>query len=421
MKFLHDILEKQKPMFEKGGKLEKFYYLFEAGESFAFTPSTTTPTKGTHIRDAIDLKRMMMTVVIAMVPALLFGIWNVGYQHFLATGKPDATLLEIVMIGAIQVLPIVIVSYTAGGIVEVIFAIIRKHPINEGFLVTGMLIPLTMPPDIPLWQVAVATIFAVVIAKEAFGGTGMNILNVALTARAFLYFAYPTDISGTVWTYLGGKTKVDGYTGETALSLASGAEGIMGLKEKSAATSTTAIDAFSKVTENWTGAESMFSLKNMFIGIIPGSIGETSALMAIIGAVILVVAGVASWKIMISGVVGAIAMGLIFNGFAGMLPDDTQYAVAFMKLPSYYHLIMGGFAFGIVFMATDPVSAAQTETGKWVYGFFIGLLTVLIRVFNPAYPEGIMLAILLMNVFAPLIDFYVIQANKNRRLKRIHV
>ncbi|AFM04808.1 NADH:ubiquinone oxidoreductase, Na(+)-translocating, B subunit [Bernardetia litoralis DSM 6794] len=409
MKFLHDILEKQKPMFEKGGKLEKFYYLFEAGESFAFTPSTTTPAKGAHIRDAIDLKRMMMTVVIAMIPALLFGIWNVGYQHFLAIGNPDAALLEIIMIGAIQVLPIVIVAYTAGGIVEVIFGIIRKHPINEGFLVTGMLIPLVMPPDIPLWQVALATVFAVVIAKEAFGGTGMNILNVALTARAFLYFAYPTDISGSkVWTYLGGESTVDGYTGATALSIAAEAKG-------------SAVTALSEATSSWAGAESLFSFNNMLIGVIPGSIGETSALMALLGAIILVGAGVASWKIMASGVVGALVMGLIFNFAGGSLSADTTYAAAFMQMPSYYHLVMGGFAFGIVFMATDPVSAAQTETGKWIYGFFIGLLTVLIRVFNPAYPEGIMLAILLMNVFAPLIDFYVINANKNRRLKRSHV
>lgn len=352
---------------------------------------------------------MMMTVVIAMIPALLFGIWNVGYQHFLAIGNPDAALLEIIMIGAIQVLPIVIVAYTAGGIVEVIFGIIRKHPINEGFLVTGMLIPLVMPPDIPLWQVALATVFAVVIAKEAFGGTGMNILNVALTARAFLYFAYPTDISGSkVWTYLGGESTVDGYTGATALSIAAEAKG-------------SAVTALSEATSSWAGAESLFSFNNMLIGVIPGSIGETSALMALLGAIILVGAGVASWKIMASGVVGALVMGLIFNFAGGSLSADTTYAAAFMQMPSYYHLVMGGFAFGIVFMATDPVSAAQTETGKWIYGFFIGLLTVLIRVFNPAYPEGIMLAILLMNVFAPLIDFYVINANKNRRLKRSHV
>lgn len=400
MKFLHDILEKQKPMFAKGGKLERFHYLFEAGETFAFTPATTTPPKGAHIRDAIDLKRMMMTVVIAMVPALLFGIWNVGYQHFLATGNPNAALLDILTVGVIQVLPIVLVAYTAGGIVEVIFGVIRKHPINEGFLVTGMLIPLVMPPDVPLWQVALATVFAVVIAKEAFGGTGMNILNVALTARAFLYFAYPTDISGEVWTYLGDAAKVDGYTGATALSIAADAK--VGTVDA----------ALQAATSSWAGAEGLFSFNNMLIGIIPGSIGETSVIMAVLGAIILIAAGVASWKIMVSGVVGALVMGLIFN-FAGSTP--------FMQMPSYYHLVMGGFAFGIVFMATDPVSAAQTETGKWVYGFFIGLLTVLIRVFNPAYPEGIMLAILLMNVFAPLIDFYVIQANKNRRLKRIHV
>jgi Na+-transporting NADH:ubiquinone oxidoreductase subunit B len=389
MKFLHDIFEKQRPNFDKGGKYEKYLYLFEAGETFIFTPATVTKTRGVQVRDAIDLKRLMMTVVIAMVPCLLFGMWNVGHQHFLATGK-EGDLMAKLLIGLKVTLPIIIVSYTAGGIVEAIFAVIRKHPINEGFLVTGMLIPLVMPPTIPLWQVAVATIFAVIIAKEAFGGTGMNILNVALTARAFLYFAYPTDISGSVWAYLGGaKPGVDGYTGETALALAAAATKDSNL-----------VDTLNKAN---------MSFMDMFYGTIQGSIGETSALMCIIGALILIASGVASWKVMVSGVLGALAMGYIFNA-AG--------ANAFMSLPPHYHLVMGGFAFGIVFMATDPVTAAQTETGKWIYGFFIGVFTVIIRVFNPAYPEGIMLAILLMNVFAPLIDHYIVEANKKRRLNR---
>lgn len=401
MKFLKNILDKQRPMFEEGGKLHNFYYLFEAGETFMFTPDHTAGKRGAQVRDAIDLKRMMFTVVIAMVPALLFGIWNVGHQHFLAIGNTDASLMDKVLIGAQLVVPIILVAYTAGGLVEVVFGVIRKHPINEGFLVTGMLVPLVMPPTIPLWQVAVATIFAVVIAKEAFGGTGMNILNVALTARAFLYFAYPSEISGDkVWTYLGEGTKtIEGFTGATPLALAAAAGG----KGQPA----TAMESLAQATSSW--APDMYSLQNMFIGIMPGSIGETSALMAIIGALVLIATGVASARIMISGVVGALVMGFIFN-MAG--------ANEFMKLGAHYHLVMGGFAFGIVFMATDPVSAAQTGVGKIVYGFLIGFLTVIIRVFNPAYPEGIMLAILLMNVFAPLIDNYVVEANKKRRLKR---
>ncbi len=394
MNALRKILDKQKPLFEKGGKFEKFYYLFEANDSFLFSPNTTTNGKGAHIRDAIDLKRMMMTVVIAMIPCLLFGIWNTGHQHFLFTGQ-TATFLDKVLLGAKLVLPVVIVAYAAGGIVEVIFALIRKHPINEGFLVTGMLIPLIMPATIPLWQVALATVFAVIIAKEVFGGTGMNILNVALTARAFLYFAYPSQISGDVWTYLGETPMAEGYTGATALAIAA--------ETTVTQTSTNLVETLN------TANNGMFTFANMFWGFIPGSIGETSTLMAIIGAAILILTRVGSWKIMLSCVIGALFMGGIFN-LVGANP--------FMALPSYYHLVMGGFAFGVVFMATDPVSASQTETGKWYYGFFIGVLTVLIRVFNPAYPEGIMMAILLMNVFAPLIDYYVIQANKKRRLKR---
>ena len=403
MKFLRDILDKQKPMFQKGGKLEKFHYLFEAGETFMFVPNEVTPKKGTQIRDAIDLKRLMMTVVIAMVPCLLFGIWNVGHQHFLAYGL-EASFLEKIFIGSKQVLPIVLVSYVAGGLVEVVFSTIRRHPINEGFLVTGMLIPLIMPPNIPLWQVFIATVFAIVIAKEVFGGTGMNILNVALTARVFLYFGFPSDISGDVWTYYGeDKELVSGYSGATPLAIGAGTVGV-----EESATVVNLMDEYSAQISN----NNFYSFENMLIGSIPGSIGETSTIMCIIGALILIFTGVGSWKIILSVFLGAYFMGWIFN-LIGLNE--------FMSLPPHYHFVMGGLAFGAVFMATDPVSAAQTETGKWIYGFMIGLLTVLIRIFNPAYPEGIMLAVLFMNVFAPLIDFYIVDANKKRRLKRATV
>lgn len=403
MKFLHKILEKQKPMFEKGGKLEKLYYLFEAGETFMFSPASTAGNKGVQVRDAIDLKRMMMTVVIAMVPCLIWGIFNVGYQHHIAIGEATSFFsLDNLLFGSRWVLPIVLVSYAAGGLIEAVFAVIRKHPINEGFLVTGMLIPLIVPPTLPLWQVALATVFGVVVGKEIFGGTGMNVLNVAMTSRAFLYFAYPLQISGEVWTQMAGKTAVDGYSGATALAVANN----------------TSIQGTESVVEGLTQANNVlaspfggdfFSFQNMLIGGIPGSIGETSTIMALIGALILIATGVGSWKIIVSVFAGAFAMGTIFN-LAG--------ANEFMLLPAHYHLVLGGLAFGAVFMATDPVSAAQTETGKWIYGVLIGMLTVVIRVLNPAYPEGIMLAVLFMNVFAPLIDFYVVQANKKRRLAR---
>lgn len=401
MKVLRNIFDNNKALFEKGGKYERFHPVYEALDTFLFVPNITAPSQGAQIRDAIDLKRLMMTVVIAMVPCLLFGIWNVGHQYYVAnvTADPtlaaEATLLNKIVIGLWIVLPVVLVSYTVGGIIELIFAVRRGHSVNEGFLVTGMLIPLVMPPTIPLWQVAVATAFAVLIAKEVFGGTGMNILNVAMTARAFLYFAYPGDMAGDslVWIYTGAKevAAVDAYGGATALSHA-------------ADPSTT--DAMAKLTEFG------FTFQNLFLGFTPGSIGETSTLMVLIGAVILIATGVGSWRIIVSGFVGAYLMALLFNGLAG------SGANAFMALPAHYHLVIGGIAFGIVFMATDPVSATQTEQGKWIYGFLIGALTVLIRVFNPAYPEGIMLAVLLMNVFAPLIDYFVVNANKNRRLKR---
>jgi Na+-transporting NADH:ubiquinone oxidoreductase subunit B len=397
MQFLRNQLDKLKHNFEKGGKLEKYYYAYEAFDSFLFSPNTTTSGKGAQIRDAVDLKRLMMTVIVSMLPCLIFGIWNVGHQHFIAIGQADAATADKLWVGLVQVLPIIIVSYGVGLGIEFVFSMLRRHPVNEGFLVTGMLIPLVMPPDIPLWQVALATAFAVIIGKEAFGGTGMNVVNVALTARAFLYFAYPTNMSGSVWTYLGDGTRVAGYSGATPLAIAAESTGNV----------VADLDAFGA---GW--FDGVYSFWNMFIGIMPGSIGETSTLMCLIGAAILIITGVGSWKIMFSVVAGAYGMALFLN-LVGTSP--------FTQMPAHYHLIIGGLAFGAVFMATDPVTATHTETGKWIYGFLIGIFTVLIRVFNPAYPEGIMLAILLMNVFAPLIDYFVVSANKKRRMSRATV
>lgn len=397
MKFLRDALDNIKPHFEKGGKYEKYYYVFEAHDTLLFAPNHTTAAKGAHIRDAVDMKRMMMTVIIAMLPCLIFGMWNVGNMHFLATGVADATLMDKLLIGAFKVVPIVVVSYVVGLGIEFTFATINRHPVNEGYLVSGMLIPLVMPASIPLWQVAVATAFAVIIGKEVFGGTGMNILNPALTARAFLYFAYPTDISGDVWIYLGDVAKVDNYSGATVLAIANDA-------------SSAGVNVLESLSNSF--IEGMYEPMSLFIGTIPGSIGETSKLMILIGALILIITGVGSWKIIVSTLGGAYLMGLFLNLVA---------VNPYMEMPAYYHLLAGGLMFGAVFMATDPVSATHTETGKWIYGFLIGIFTVLIRVFNPAYPEGIMLAILLMNVFAPLIDFYVVEANKKRRLNRAKI
>ncbi len=399
MKFVRNIFEKNKPPFEKGGKLEKFMPAFETFETLFFVPNHVTRSKGAQIRDAVDLKRMMMTVIISMVPCLLYGIWNVGYQHGLATGQ-SLDFFQQILIGVMTVLPIVVVSYAAGLGVEFFFAIKNGHALEEGFLVSGMLIPLVLPPTIPLWQVALATIFAVLIGKEVFGGTGMNILNVALTARAFLYFAYPSQISGDVWTYLGDKSTIDGYTGGTSLAIAN----------EASVAGTNVIQALNSA--NTSVSADFFSFSNLFFGFIPGSIGETSALMALIGAAILIYTGVGSWKIIVSVFGGAYLTALLFN-----IIGANEY----MLIPAHYHLVIGGLAFGAVFMATDPVTASQTEKGKWIYGILIGVLTILIRVFNPAYPEGIMLAILLMNVFAPLIDFYIVKANKQRRIQRATV
>ena len=393
MNFLQKKFDQIRPHFEKGGKWEKFYPIYEGHRTIFFMPNLVTGRKGTQIKDGIDLKRMMMTVIISMIPALIFGMWNVGHQHFMATGA-ERPFFDELIVGAWKVIPIIAVSYAAGLSTEFCFCIIRQRPVEEGYLVTGLLIPLVMPPTIPLWQVAMATVFAVVIGKEVFGGTGMNVLNVALLARAFLYFAYPSQISGDVWTYIGDKDPVDGYSGATILAY--GAEAV--------ASNT---NMFDLVNDHWHSG--MFDFWNMFLGIIPGSIGETSTLMCLIGAFILIATGVGSWKIIVSVFLGAYAMGALFNVFGGN---------SFLEMPPHYHLVIGGLAFGAVFMATDPVSAAHTETGKWIYGLLIGVITVIIRVINPAYPEGIMLAILFMNIFAPLIDFYVVEANKKRRMRR---
>lgn len=381
MKALRSLIDKIKPNFEKGGKLEAFHSTFDAFETLLFVPNHVT-VKGSHIRDHIDMKRTMIIVVMALMPALLFGIWNVGYQNALATGS-EIAFWPMVIYGLIKVLPIIVVSYVVGLAIEFIFAQVRKHEVNEGFLVTGMLIPLIVPVDIPLWMVALATAFSVIIGKEVFGGTGMNIFNPALLARAFLFFAYPSHMSGD-YVWVSGLTKgegiIDGFSGATPLANAAAYQ-------------------FDKIP----------SAMDMFLGFIPGSIGETSALAILLGALVLIISGIGSWKIMLSTVVGGLAMGFIFNAFA---------VNPFMEIPAWHHLIMGGFAFGAVFMATDPVSASQTEKGKWIYGFLIGLFAVLVRVVNPAYPEGMMLSILLMNAFAPLIDHYVIEANIKKRKKR---
>ena len=384
MKGLRNYLDKVKPNFEKGGKFEKLHSFFDAIETLMFVPNKVTKS-GSHIRDSIDMKRTMIVVVLAMVPALLFGIWNTGNFHYQALGViQEKTFWEIFGFGLLKVLPIIIVSYATGLTIEIIFAQIRHHDVPEGFFVTGMLIPLIMPVDVPLWMVSVSTIFAVIIGVEVFGGAGMNILNPALTARAFLFFAYPAFMSGDkVW--IAGLAKdpnvVDGFSGATVLG-----------------------NLAQHVTDK------MPSDLNAFLGFIPGSIGETSKLAILIGAIILIYTGVGSWKIIVSTIAGGLFAGILFQVFA---------ANDYMALPFYKHLLYGGFAFGAVFMATDPVSAAQTEKGKYIYGFFIGVLALVIRVLNPAYPEGMMLAILLMNVFAPLIDHYIVEANIKRRLRRL--
>ncbi|MFH2203882.1 MAG: NADH:ubiquinone reductase (Na(+)-transporting) subunit B [Elusimicrobiota bacterium] len=392
MKFILEKLEEMRPKFEKGGPFEKFYPLYEANETFLFSPPDLTK-KGPHVRDALDMKRLMSVVVLALVPCLLFGTYNIGFQALTAKGLP-ADVVSCILTGLRSILPIIIVSYAVGGAWEVLFSIVRKHEINEGFLVTGLLFPLTLPPTIPLWMVAVGISFGVVIGKEVFGGTGMNILNPALTARAFVFFAYPASISGDkVWTYIQpAKDKlIDGFSGATPLLAASNAVGPRAIETLEAAG---------------------FTLRDAFIGRIPGSIGEVSTLGCLIGAAILIITGIGSWRIMAACVIGAIGMSSLVANLAG--PESS----ALMSLPYTWHLCLGGFMFGTVFMATDPVSAAGTKFGQWVYGILIGVICILVRTINPAYPEGMMLAILFMNVTAPLIDYLVIQTHFKSRAAR---
>ena len=374
-------------LFERGGKLGFLHSSVDAFDTFLRVPGTVT-SKGAHVRDAVDLKRIMIIVVVALIPAALFGMWNVGYQHCLATGETWG-LFQNFWYGFLKVLPLYIVAYVVGLGIEFASAQIRNEEVNEGYLVSGMLIPLIVPVDVPLWTLAIAVAFAVLFGKEVFGGTGMNFLNPALLCRAFLFFAYPSKMSGSsVWVSLkNGESLIDGATGATPLSFAS--EGL---------------DAM-----NNAGVQYGMSAWDMFAGLIPGSVGETSVIAILIGAVILLWTGVASWEIMVSSVAGALFVGWLGNFFGAT------------TVPAYYQLIMGGFAFGTVFMATDPVTSAQTECGKWIYGFLIGALCVIVRLFNPGYAEGMMLAILLMNTFAPLIDHYVTDAAISRRAKKVKI
>ena len=377
MNFLRNYLDKQKPKFEKGGKLEKFRSVFTGFESFLFVPNRTT-TSGSHIRDAVDLKRTMIIVVIALVPALLFGIYNVGYQHIKAIGVlAETDFFQMFFFGLWKVLPMIIVSYVVGLGIEFAAAQMRGHEINEGFLVSGLLIPMIMPVEAPLWMIALSTAFAVIIGKEIFGGTGMNIWNPALLARAFFFFSYPSMISGDAVWIAGDPTTTDAISQATPLAQ-------MAL-----------------------GQPLTYTSADMFWGLIPGSIGETSTFCVLLGALLLLLTNVASWRIMLSVFVGGFLMSLAFEPIS--------------HVEAYQQLLMGGFAFGAVFMATDPVTSAQTNIGKYIYGLLIGAMAVIIRCINPGYPEGMMLAILLMNTFAPLIDWFVVQSNIKHRLKRAKV
>ena len=403
MKALRDFLDKQGKLFEKGGKLEKLYPLYEAQDTFLYTPGETT--KGaSHVRDAADLKRIMITVVVALVPAIFMAMYNTGLQAHRAIEGGAAALenwqtqvmgmlglafdstdfLACFVHGALYFLPVLAVTGIVGGNLEALFAIVRKHEINEGFLVTLFLFPLTLPPTIPLWQVAIGIAFGVVIGKEIFGGTGMNVLNPALTARAFLFFAYPAEISGEkVW--IAAQTSPDGYSGATWL-----AEGAV---------------------EGMAVIEGGITWMSAFLGTIPGSMGETSALAALIGAAVLIITGVGSWRIMAGVVIGSGATTLLLNAIG----SDTN---PLLNVPFHWQVVLGGWAFGAVFMATDPVSATQTNRGRWIYGLLIGVLAIAVRVLNPAYPEGMMLAILFMNCFSATIDHYVVEANVKRRKAR---
>ena len=388
MNWLLKTLFKVKPMFEDDGKLNRLFPLYEATETILFSSDERTKS-GPHIRDNLDIKRVMILVVISLIPCYLFGVINVGYQSAVATGE-SRIWWENLILGIKTIFPIIAVTFIAGGFWEILFAVIRKHDISEGFLVTCALIPLLMPPTIPLWQVALATSFGIVIGKEIFGGVGMNIFNPALVARAFIFFAYPSKISGDKVWLIG----PDGYTGATALAVPAAVE------NENAVSLLNAVSQFD------------YSWWNMIVGWIPGSIGETCKIMIIIGAIFLILTGIASWRVMLGAVLGLMATAMLSNFLS---PYSTN---SMLTIPPHYHLVMGSFMFGVTFMATEPVTGAHTDTGRWIYGFFIGSLTVIIRAINPAYPEGVMLAILLMNSFASLIDYFVIRSNIKKRIKR---
>ncbi len=393
MKFLRNIYKKAHPHFAEGGKLSRFFPFFEAVDTLTFWTDEQTKS-GPHIRDSLDLKRTMIVVLVALIPTTIFGIINTGYQQALAIDNTIVLTMELLLkyfwVGFQSYLPIMVVGYATGFFWELLFPIIRKQEVDEGFFVTGWLIPLILPPTIPLWQVVVATSFGMVIGKMIFGGTGKNIFNPALVTRAFLFFAYPGNISGDeVWV-----KAADGFSGATPLAVPAAQTG---------SDAVTLLSGFQQFDYSWL---------NMFIGWIPGSVGETSALAILIGAVILIYTKIGSWRIITGSIIGLVVTAIITNLFAGHSTNTM------LTLPAHYHLVMGGFLFGTVFMATDPVSAAYTNRGRWIYGFMIGFLTVIIRSMNPAYPEGTMLAILLMNAFAPLIDYFVVKGNIKKRMAR---
>lgn len=388
-RLIRNIFDSQRRHFEGDGKLTRYHAVFEAFETIFFTPDTTTAA-GPHIRDSLDLKRFMTIVILAILPAATWGMYNTGYYANLAAGQSTA-FLPCFWQGFLAFLPLLIVSYGVGLFWEGLFSVVRGHGVSEGFLVTGLLYPLILPPDLPLWQAAVGISFGVIIGKEVFGGTGRNVLNPALTARAFVFFAYPVRMSGDAVWIAGGAT--DAVTGATALAVSS-----------QAAPSANLPDLLSTAG---------LTLQNLFIGRTPGCIGETSALLCFVGAIVLIVTGVASWRIIVGGIIGVLGMGTLLNMVAG------GSNAAYMSLSPLYHLAMGGFAFGITFMATDPVSAPGMDKARWIYGILIGCLTVLIRVFNPAYPEGTMLAILFMNLFAPLLDHFMIRARLRKRIPNV--
>jgi len=400
MNFLKNILKQSGKLFEEGKPLSWAYPVWEATDTILFSTDKQT-SSGPHVRDNMDIKRVMFSVVIALIPCYLFGAYNIGYLNALATDV-SRSLIDNFIFGMSYVLPVLIVTFVSGAICELSFAIIRKHEVNEGFLVTCALIPLTMPPDVPLWQVFIGTAFGIIIGKEIFGGVGTNIFNPALTARAFMYFAFPTKMSGDkIWA-----VGPDGYTGATALAIPANPTEADIANLSSNGLDVTASNLLNQSTQF------DFSLWNMFWGLIPGSIGETNKLIILIGAAFLIYIGIASWRTMLASVIGLVLTASIFNLLSGYSTN------AMLTITPLEHLLIGSFLFGVVFMATEPVTSAHTEKGKWIYGFMIGVLTVLIRSINPAYPEGVMLAILIMNMFGPLIDYYVVKSNINMRISR---